>query len=326
MTFEQADDGMHLRFDAMASRNELVAAGVPHASARAALEAARAEVWRIEAKYSRYRPDSVVSRINAAAGTAEPVEVDAETAALIEFGASLFELSDGRFDITSGPLRRAWNFREAREPSQDELERLLPLIGWHQVEWDGQRVRLPHAGMELDFGGIGKEYAADRAHAVLVQSGVAHGFANLAGDLHVVGPRADGTPWAIGIQHPREPDATCAQVHLARGALATSGDYERFFVTTEGRRCCHILDPRTGRSVAHWQSVSVISATCAAAGALATIGMLLGADAPAFLRKQGVAFLAVDPCGHLLAHDVELPLPGSPAVPPSVPDFRGHLP
>jgi len=307
MQFDRVDRHLRLRFEAMASRNEVLATCADEARARAALVAACDEVRRIEAKYSRYRPDSVVSRINAAAGSAERVEVDAETASLLDFSARLFELSGGLFDITTGPLRRAWDFRRAREPDDADLARVLPLIGWAQVDWDGHGVRLTRPGMELDFGGIGKEYAADRAHAVLAQAGIAHGLVNLAGDLRATGPSEAGRPWTIGIQHPRITDATCASVQLARGALATSGDYERYFVTPDGRRCCHILHPRSGRPVTHWQSISVIQPSCVAAGALATIAMLLGADALSFLRDQGAAFLAVDQSGCLHRHDIDLP-------------------
>jgi thiamine biosynthesis lipoprotein len=305
MQFDHVDGHLRLRFEAMASRHEILVACGDEARARAALRAAHDEVRRIEAKYSRYRPDSVISRINAAAGSLERIRIDAETAALLAFSARLHELSGGLFDVTSGPLRHAWDFRAGREPTDEALERLLPLVGWPRVEWDERSVRLARRGMELDFGGIGKEYAADRAQAVLAQAGIEHGLVNLAGDLRVLDARDAGRPWTIGIQHPRVADATCAGVRLARGALATSGDYERFFITPDGRRCCHILDPRSGRPVTHWQSVSVILPSCAAAGALATIAMLLGADAPRFLREQGAAYLAIDQSGRLHRHDLD---------------------
>ncbi len=302
-------DEIRLRFDAMASSNEIVVAGMDADEAHAALCAAAAEVSRIEAKFSRYRAESSIARINALAGSDFPIAVDAETAGLLDFSGRLFELSDGLFDITSGLLRRAWDFRRPRVPTQAELTPLLALIGWCQVEWDGRQVRLARAGMELDFGGIGKEYAADRAHAVLIGAGARHGFVNLAGDLRVLGPRPDGSPWTFGIQHPRRPEATCAQLQLSQGALATSGDYERYFETPDGRRYCHILDPRTGQPVSFWQSISVVAPTCAAAGALATIGMLRGAGAEPFLREQGVGFLSVDQSGRVQPHDVDFPLP-----------------
>src|SRR5207237_10037473 len=117
--------------------------------------AAIAEVKRIEAKYSRYREESLLSRINAGAGK-EGIEVDEETLNLLAFADACFRQSDGLFDATSGVLRRAWNFREPRVPSQAELDALLPLVGWEAVELTGRRVRLPRAGMELDFGGVGQ--------------------------------------------------------------------------------------------------------------------------------------------------------------------------
>jgi thiamine biosynthesis lipoprotein len=300
---EVDQDGWHLRFGAMACACEVVVPG-NDAEARHAAHAAMAEVKRIEAKYSRYRADSVVSRINAAAGQGRATPIDAETAGLLAFADQLHQQSGGLFDLTSGVLRRAWDFRSGRVPGANALQALLPLVGWARVAWDEHQVLLPEAGMELDFGGIGKEYAADRAQAVLLRAGVRHGFVNLGGDLRVLGPRADGRPWCFGIQHPRQPGGLAAQVELHEGALATSGDYERFFVTPEGRRCCHILDPRSGQPVAHWQSVSVAAPVCAAAGALATIAMLMGEAGAAFLRRQGVAFLAIGPDGRTESHQI----------------------
>ena len=300
----------------MASDCEIVVSG-DDAAARHAAHAAMDEVKRIEAKYSRYRDDSVVSRINAAAGQGRATPIDAETAGLLAFADQLHRSSGGLFDLTSGVLRRAWDFRAGRVPTEAELDALKPLVDWRRVVWDERQVLLPEAGMELDFGGIGKEYAADRAQALLAGAGVAHGFVNLGGDLRVLGPRADGRPWRFGIQHPREPGSLAASVELRDGALATSGDYERFFVTPDGRRCCHILDPRSGQPVTHWQSVSVVAPVCAAAGALATIAMLHGAEAAAFLRGQGVAFLAIDAQGRVESHEI---LPFTPAL-PAQPDF-----
>lgn len=262
-----------------------------------AVGAAINEVRRIEAVYSRYRADSVVSRINAAAGGSEAVFVDGETASLLNFAAQLHAASDGLFDITSGVLRRVWDFRAKRVPSDADLQQLLPLIGWAHVEWTGQAIRLPHAGMEVDFGGFGKEYAADRAMSVLYANGQRHGYVNLGGDIRVLGPRADGGAWRFGIQHPRQEEGTIASVELRDGALATSGDYERYF-ERDGQRYCHILDPHTGWPVNHWASISVTAPACVAAGALTTIAMLKGASALDFLAAQATTGLAVDTSMH----------------------------
>lgn len=283
-------------FDAMSSVCEIClddahSEGEP-ALARAAAQAI-SEVRRIEVAYSRYRADSIVSRINAAAGGPDSVLVDDETASLLSFAAQLHALSDGLFDITSGVLRRAWDFKAKRIPTDAALHQLLPLIGWSQVEWTGQSIRLPRAGMEVDFGGFGKEYAADRAMAALHAAGQRHGYVNLGGDIRVLGPRADGSAWRFGIQHPRQDERMIASVELREGALATSGDYERYF-EHEGRRYCHILDPRTGWPVSHWASVSVTAPACVAAGALSTIAMLKGASALDFLAAQATTGLVVD--------------------------------
>ena len=280
-------------FQAMSSACEIRLDGDHTPARQAAAEQAIAEVRRIEQTYSRYRSDSIVSRINAAAGSGVPVRLDAETAALLAFASQLHALSDGLFDITSGVLRRVWDFRAARLPDPNALRGLLPLIGWSLVEWNDRAIALPRVGMEIDFGGFGKEYAADRAMAVLAATGERHGYVNLGGDIRVLGPRADGRAWQFGIQHPRHADRTIASVAMTEGALASSGDYERFF-DLDGRRYCHILDPRSGWPVIGWASFSVTAPACVAAGALSTIAMLKGDAALAFLSTQCATFLAVD--------------------------------
>lgn len=304
-----------MAFTAMASPCEILLDGRDERALRRAVQAAIDEVRRIESKYSRYLPASVVSRINTAAGGPQAVAVDEETATLLDFAGELWRLGEGRFDITSGVLRRAWDFKAARLPGAGELAALLPLVGWGQVEWAGGQIRLPRAGMEIDFGGFGKEYAADRAAGVLQQHGVAHALVNLGGDIHVLGPRGlpelAGQAWQVAVQHPRPAPgaglgagddgqaAVLASIPVLRGGLATSGDYERFFVH-QGVRYCHILDPRTGWPVAHWQSVSVLAANTTAAGALSTLAMLQGEGAAQWLDGQGAAWLAVRADGQVL--------------------------
>ncbi len=276
----------------MASPCEVRIDGMPLAQARAIADQAIDEVRRIEKKYSRYLPQSIVSQINAAAGSHRAVAVDEETAQLLDFGASLSRESDCLFDMTSGVLRHAWNFRAATLPSETQLADVLALIGWSLVEWDGTQIRLPQRRMEIDFGGFGKEYAADRAAALAESLGARHGFVNLGGDLRVMGAKENGEAWSIGIQHPRDEGNLFASIAIARGALATSGDYERF-LEIDGKRYCHILNPKTGMPVAHWQSISVLAPVCAAAGALATIAMLKADAAIDFLASQACDYLAV---------------------------------
>lgn len=281
----------------MASRCEVSVHAPDFAAAQRWADAAAAEVWRIEAKYSRYRDDSVTTAINRAAGRA-PVQVDAETASLLDFADALHAQSEGRFDMTSGVLRRAWDFKSARLPATETLSALLTLVDWSRIKRSNGQVFLPIAGMEIDFGGIGKEYAADRAAAVMMDLGARHGLVNLGGDVRVLGPRPDGTPWRIAIQDPRgEPGTTLAHLDVASGALATSGDYERYF-ELDGRRYCHLLDPRSGWPVDYWRSISVVAPLTVAAGASATIAMLMPvAEALAFMDSQGVRYLGFDAAG-----------------------------
>lgn len=286
-------------FRAMACVNEIVIAAANEAAGRPALQAAAEEVLRIEAKFSRYRADSVVSEINAAAGSGTRVGIDAETRSLLAFADTLYRESEGLFDVTSGILRRIWHFAEPALPTADELAEVLALVGWSRVEHDDSGIRLPQAGMEIDFGGFGKEYAADRAAQVLRSLGVRHGYVNLGGDITALGPQPDDSPWLIGIADPRVQGRLIATLPLSRGGLATSGDYERFF-ELDGKRYCHILNPRTGWPVQHWRSVSVLAPVCIAAGAYATIAMLQEAAAPALLQRKPVSCLAVDPQGELL--------------------------
>ena len=285
-------------FHALGGTNEVQLFAPSEGVARAVFAAVVAEVQRIEQAYSRFRPESVVSRIGKAAG-GEPLTVDSETAQLLGVADALFRLSGGLFDITSGALQRAWDFRSPELPSPSVLEAALRLVGWRRVEWCAPRIRLPEAGMSLDFGGFGKEYAVDRAAAVCRAMDIDSGLVNFGGDLVVLGPKPDGSPWQVGIRHPRERGAVLKQCALTTGALATSGDYERFKIV-DGRRYCHLINPKTGIPVSELQCVSVFSSSCLLAGAASTIAMLCGKTAGyAFLSSIGASALMVDDEGQL---------------------------
>jgi thiamine biosynthesis lipoprotein len=290
-------------FEAMASDCEVRLAACDQDHADTLAQAAIDEVRRIEAKYSRYRDDTIISRINRQAGGVA-VALDAETEALLRYAATLYDSSGGLFDITSGVLRRAWDFRSALVPDAQALAPLLELIGWPKVQFADHLLRLPAAGMELDFGGFGKEYAADLAAGALQALGVRHGYVNLGGDMVVIGPQPDGAPWMIGIQDPRKADGVAASIPVVSGGLATSGDYERYF-DANGRRYCHLLDPRNGMPVSFWRSVSVLAPAAIAAGSYATIAMLMQEDGLAFLEASGLAFLAIDQQGRIHARNLD---------------------
>lgn len=301
-TLSRHGDAWLFQFSAMGCDCEVHVAGpVSEEHARNAAQAAILEVRRVEAKYSRYRPDSVVSRINAAAGQGTPVPVDDETAELLEFADRMYWASDGLFDITSGVLSRAWDFRAGRMPTREALHSLRQCVGWTLAVLErapgASHFMLLRRGMEIDLGGFGKEYAADRAARLLQERSVRHGFVNLGGDIRLLGPRPDGAPWQMAVRHPREENRPLATIALADGALATSGDYERYFIGPNGERYCHVLNPHTGWPVRAWRSISVVAPLCLAAGSICTIAMLKGEDALPFLRRQASDFLAVDAQG-----------------------------
>ena len=262
--------------------------------AQAVFNMAEQEVERLEARYSRFRENSLVSRINRAAGGGESVPIDSETHGLLNYCDTLYRESEGLFDITSGCLRQAWDFRSGKLPGQDQLTELLSLVGWATVEWDESCIRLPREGMEIDFGGCVKEYAADSVANMLQQQGITHALVDFAGDIVTLGEQEDGYPWQVGIRHPRERANAVAQVPLRDLALASSGDYERC-IELEGQRYSHILDPRTGWPAQGLVAVSVIADQCLVAGSTATIAMLKPRDiALEWLDSLGLPWLAVD--------------------------------
>jgi thiamine biosynthesis lipoprotein len=289
---EHIDDYFIGRFTAMASPCEVLVDTDDRDEAEAARALARTEALRVEAKFSRYRDDNIVHRINQACGA--PLEVDEETARLIDYAAECWRGSDGRFDITSGVLRRVWRFDGGDQvPDQASIRGVLALVGWQRVSWRAPVLTMP-AGMEIDFGGLGKEYAVDRAAARVSAYTPRPFLVNFGGDLVASGPRRGGRPWVVGVDDPERTGANALyRVDLARGALATSGDARRF-VRWQGRRLGHILDPRTGWPVEGApRSVTVLAGTCLEAGTLATLACLQGAGAEAFLREQGVEFRVV---------------------------------
>jgi len=277
------------RFVAMASPCEVLIDRAPASLAQQVLDTVAAEAWRVERKFSRYRTDSAVHNINQNAGT-ETI-LDQESANLLDFATTLTRLSHGAFDITSGVLRKAWTFDGGDcVPSQAQIDALLESVGWHKVEWQRPVLKL-RAGMQIDFGGIGKEYAVDAAANRAAQ--VAPGLScliNFGGDVAVRNARKYDEPWRVGIESPAHTGTAERVVKLSRGALATSGDSHRY-VLRDGHRYSHILDARTGwpvRNAPH--SITVAADTCTQAGTITTLAMLQGENAEQMLRESGLQY------------------------------------
>ena len=279
-----------ISFSAMASPCEVLLETQDLSLAHELAGLAVDEALRIERKFSRYRDDSVISTINASHG--QPIAVDAETSSLLSFAAHCHVLSEGRFDVTSGVLRRVWHFDGSdRLPSAAAVAALLPLIGFDKVDWQPPKISLP-AGMEIDFGGIGKEYAVDRVLGLIAARFDGAVLVNFGGDLAAQRAPASGE-WRVGIERPGQHRSAALLLGLSQGALATSGDTHRFLLRA-GIRYSHILDVRTGWPVPGAPaSITVAAGTCVEAGMLATFAMLRGAEAEAFLETQGARHWAL---------------------------------
>jgi len=273
----------------MGSPCEILTKAADESLARELVDVVASEAWRIEDKFSRYLPGNVVARINNSNG--EAIEVDDETANLLEFAASLFDMSGGRFDITSGVLRKAWVFDGSdRIPDDKLVQSILENVGWRKVAWERPSLVL-RPGMQIDFGGIGKEYAVDKAAGLVIEKSATPTLLNFGGDVIATGSPAESNGWQVGIEASETAAGTAQRViRLSQGALATSGDARRF-ILKDGVRYGHILDPTTGWPLKRApRSVTVAADTCTEAGMLATLAMLNGAGAEEFLQAQNIQF------------------------------------
>lgn len=281
------------RFRAMGCPCELRLYGDDSANLEHALDRLQAEALRFERSYSRYRDDSVVGQANARAGSGQATPVDPETHAILSYADACYRESEGLFDTTSGIYRRLWHADAAGVPDQEAIDDVRSLVGWHRVHWDERSITLPEVGMEIDLGGVVKEYAADALATLAVELGIRHGLVNLGGDLKVIGPHPDGSPWQVGVTNPADRSGAIAVTQLLSGGIATSGSYERTF-ELGGRSFSHIINPLTGWPADELKSVSVLAPQTLVAGSLATIAMLkTEADAIRWLESLGVAFMAI---------------------------------
>jgi thiamine biosynthesis lipoprotein len=291
-------DAFRFDFFAMGSPCEISIYGSDRREVATVASEAISEVRRIECRYSRYRVESILSTINSVAQSGGRICLDSETANLVDHAFEAHTISGGLFDVTCGVVREIWNDNIEATPSDAKIALVLDRVGLEKVEWRRPELRFPVPGMELDFGGLAKEYAADRAAAVCRLGGSLHGLVNLGGDIAVVGPHPDGSPWRIGIRDPLGGDAAAATLFVANGGIATSGSYERYW-EIEGRRYSHAINPRTGWPVEGLPSITVVAETCLSAGKSSTIALLQGESGPQWLSATGAVHLYVEASGRL---------------------------
>lgn len=290
-------DSHSISFNAMASPCEVIVQTQNKRLAEQVAQCVSHEVWRIEDKYSRYDSQSICSQINNNAGN--KIAIDEETFLLLNFAEQCYQLSDGLFDISSGVLRKVWSFDSLSGecqhfPSATDVNKLLSFVGWNRVDYDQQSITLPQ-NMELDFGGIGKEYAVDRCILLAKQITNEPILVNLGGDLAVTGPRLNNQAWQVAIEHPDSDVLGQRQdmiVALNQGALATSGDARRYLIK-EGIRYGHVLNATTGWPIINApRSITTVAPQCIQAGILATLALLQGEHAEQFLTEQDITFWA----------------------------------
>lgn len=283
----------HFSFKAMGSFCEIQLFDESRIHAKNIVNQLAGEVTRLERKYSRFREDSFLTEINSSAGNKLGLAIDEETQSLINHALNCFEQSDGLFDITAGALNKIWDFKKAVIPSQSQIDAAQSHVGLNKISCKDCHIHLPQ-DMQIDFGGIVKEYAADSAARLGRSLGVEHGLVNLGGDFSVIGPQPGNKPWRVGISSPISESGIMAKIDLDDGGLASSGDYERFFMH-EGQRYSHILNPMTGWPSAGLRAVSVAANLCSVAGSVATIAMLKNeVEAKAWLKDSGLAYVYMD--------------------------------
>jgi FAD:protein FMN transferase len=253
----------------------------------------QAEVLRwvawFEARYSRFIADSLIGRINAAAGK-HWVEVDPETEVLLNLCQEMIFFTRGAFDPTALPLIRLWNWKANPPvlPDETAIKAARQLVGWRKVQRRKGAIFLPQEGMCLDLGGIGKEYAVDRVLALALERGIANVLVDFGQDVRVHGSPPGRSAWQIGLQDPKDVERCWGAVAVTNHAVATSGDYFRSFVH-QGRRYGHIIDPRTGYPADNGTlSVSIIAPHCTIAGIVSTSVFILG-------PKDGMDLIGICP-------------------------------
>lgn len=268
-------------------------------SANQHIDAAIAEIQRIEKLLTTFHPSSQTNQVNQYAGD-RPVKVDREVFELISRSKTISRLTQGAFDITYGSVdKRLWNFDQEMKslPDAETAARMVRLINYRNVILDEKKgtVFLKEAGMRIGFGGIGKGYAAEMVRRLLIQRGVKSGVVNAAGDLTVWGHQPNGKPWTIGIADPGSARHPFSYLDITDMAVATSGNYEKF-VVIDGKRYSHTIDPKTGLPVHGIKSVTIISPNAEIADAMATPVMIMGIQVGLDLVNQvrGLACIIID--------------------------------
>lgn len=283
----------------MGNRFEVSVVAADEYQANEKIELATNEIKRIEALLTTYSTTSETFLINENAGI-KPVEVSAETIALIKRSIDISKLTQGAFDITYGSIdKQLWNFDQTMTslPDATTARQMVRLINYKNIIVDETActVFLRDKGMRVGFGGIGKGYAAEMAKAVLQKGGVKSGIVNASGDLTAWGCQPDGSPWTVGIAHPDVASLPFSYLNISDMAIATSGNYEKY-VMIDSKKYAHTINPKTGMPVTGIKSVTIICPNAELADAMATPVTIMGIEAGLHLVNQlrGMGCVIID--------------------------------
>jgi len=257
------------------------------------------ELDRLESKYSRFIETSYLNAINSAAKHGESIALDDETSGLIALADHAYNLTGGLFDITSCKLSKIWDFKKAIVPSENVIQKALSQTGWAKCHWASPILTFTTPNIQIDLGGLVKEYAADRCRQLAIEQGFEAGLFDLGGDISVFGSPPHQNEWRIGIKNPMKPKEPIATITLTQQGLSSSGNYERFFKHS-GQHFGHIIHPTTGQPVMYAQAVSVVHPQTVIAGILSTSAMLMPeSEAITWLNELGVKYILINRSGDI---------------------------
>lgn len=287
----------------MGSRFEITVVAETESKANSYIDIAASEISRIEKIISSWDSKSETSKINANAGI-KPVKVSPELLALIERAIGISKLTDGAFDISYASMDRIWKFDGSmtKMPSEAKIKASVAKVGFKNIVLDknASTVFLKYKEMKIGFGAIGKGYAADKAKNLLIKKGVQAGIINASGDMNTWGKQPNGDHWKVAITNPMDKNKAFALLPLIQGAVVTSGDYEKY-VTFNGKRYTHIIDPRTGYPASGIISATVFAPKAELADALATSIFVMGINVGLDRINQlpGIECIIIDDKGNI---------------------------
>ncbi|GAE01592.1 membrane-associated lipoprotein involved in thiamine biosynthesis [Clostridium botulinum B str. Osaka05] len=271
-------------------------------NAQQALNSGKAEIMQIENTLSRFIPQSEISKVNKSAGK-NCENLSPDTYELLSRAVELSKISQGLFDVTIGPLIDLWDYKYASEaPEKAKIHQVIPLVNYRDLVLNPckRTAGLQNSGQSIDLGGIGKGFASDRFIEILKKYGITSAFTNIGGNVSTLGNKPDGSPWSVGIRHPREENRLIGAISVTGKAVVTSGDYERYFIDRDGKRCHHILDPTTGYPAESGLiSVTIIADSAMIADALSTSVFVAGLE-------KGLNFLENFPKAEVVIVDSNL--------------------